>query len=108
MIGFVIWSVIAVMILVIGILTWRSKQPAGFFTGVTPPKVRDVQKYNHAVAILWFVYAALFELLGIPFLFLKQNAAGFLPVILGVVVITIALPVAYHRILLRYEENHPG
>ena len=108
MIGFVIWSVIAVMILVIGVLTWHSKQPAGFFTGVTPPKVRDVQKYNHAVAVLWFVYAALFELLGIPFLFLKQNAAGFLPVILGVVVITIALPVAYHRILLRYEENRPS
>ncbi len=105
MIGFVIWSAITVMILVIGALTWRSKQPAGFFAGVEAPKVRDVQGYNHAVAILWFVYAALFELLGIPFLFLKQNAAGFLPVILGVVVITIALPVAYHRILSRYEEK---
>ncbi len=105
MIGFIIWTAITVMILVIGILTWRSKQPAGFFTGVTPPKVHDVQKYNHAVAILWFIYAALFELLGIPFLFLKHNAAGFLPVILGVVFITIALPIAYHRILLRHEEK---
>ena len=41
------------------------------------------------------------EVLGIPFIFLEQNAAGFLWVMLGVVVITIALGVIYIFI-----ENH--
>ena len=104
-IAFIIWSAVTILILVIGILTWRAKKPAGFFTGVEPPKVTDTQAYNHAVAILWFVYAALFELLGIPVLFLRQNSAGVLPVVLGVPAITIALAVAYHLILTRYEQK---
>lgn len=100
-IGFVIWSIVAAIPFIIGISTWKSKEPTGFFTGRKPPSVRDVKKYNHAVAILWFGYAIFMEVLGIPFLFLEQNAAGFLWVMLGVVVITIALGVIYILI-----ENH--
>ena len=103
--GFIIWSLISIALLGIGVLTWRSRKPAGFFAGVNPPEVRDVRKYNHSVAVLWFVYAILFELLGLPFLFLKQNAAGFLWVVLGTVAITIALMIVYNRILRKYEQK---
>ena len=44
---------------------------------------------------MWFVYAVLLELFGIPFLFLKQNSAGFIPVFLGTIVISIGLMVGY-------------
>ncbi len=64
-----------------------------------------MRKYNHSVAVLWFVYAILFELLGLPFLFLKQNSAGFVWTVLGVAVISIALMIAYHRILIRYQQK---
>jgi hypothetical protein len=77
----------------IGIWSYRSKEPVGFFSGVKPPEVKDTKKYNHAVAILWFVYAALLEIMGIPLLFLKQNPAGFIPVLLGTVFISIGLVV---------------
>lgn len=103
--GFIIWSIISIALLGIGVLTWRSRKPAGFFAGVNPPEVRDVRKYNHSVAVLWFVYAILFELLGLPFLFLKQNSAGFVWTVLGVAVISIALMIAYHRILIRYQQK---
>lgn len=103
--GFIIWSLISIALLGIGVLTWRSRKPAGFFAGVNPPEVRDVRKYNHSVAVLWFVYAILFELLGLPFLFLKQNSAGFVWTVLGVAVISIALMIAYHRILIRYQQK---
>ena len=103
--GFIIWSLISIALLGIGVLTWRSRKPAGFFAGVNPPEVRDVRKYNHSVAVLWFVYAILFELLGLPFLFLKQNSAGFVWTVLGVAVISIALMIAYHRILTRYQQK---
>ena len=104
-IGFVIWSIVFLALWGIGISAWKSNKPVGFYTGTKPPEVTDVRKYNRSVAILWFAYAGLFELLGLPFLFLKQNASGFLWVVLGVVVITIALMIVYNRILLTYEQK---
>ena len=103
--GFVIWSVVSLILFGIGIWAWRSDKAVGFFSGVKPPEVSDVRKYNHSVAVLWFAYATLFELLGIPFLFLKQNSAGFLLSVLGVPLISIALMIVYNRILARYRIN---
>ena len=42
-IGFVIWSIVAAIPFIIGISTWKSKEPTGFFTGRKPPSVRDVK-----------------------------------------------------------------
>ena len=106
--GFVIWSIVFLVLLGIGIWAWKSDKAVSFYTGTKPPEVTDVRKYNRAVAILWFVYAGLFELLGLPFLFLKQNAAGFLWVVLGTVAITIALMIVYNRILRKYEQKKRG
>ena len=103
--GFIIWSLISLVILVIGIRCWKSEKAVGFFTGVKPPAVSDIRKYNRSVAVLWFAYAALLELLGLPFLFLKHNAAGFLLCIAGVPVISLALMLVYTRILRRYERK---
>ena len=101
--GFVIWSAVFLVLLGIGIRAWKSDKAVGFYSGIKPPEVTDVRKYNHAVAVLWFVYACLFEGLGIPFLFLRQNAVGFLWVAPGVVIISIALMIIYNRILRKYE-----
>ncbi len=93
--GFVIWSIVFAIMLGIGIWSYRSEKPVGFFTGTKPPEVKDAKKYNHAVGILWFSYAVLLELFGVPFLFLEQNSAGFIPVYLGTIVISIGLMVGY-------------
>ena len=88
----------------IGVWALKSKKAVGFFAGVKPPEVSDVRKYNRAVAVLWFAYAALFELLGLPFLFLKQNSAGFLCVF-AVAPASIGLMIAYHCILEKYRKK---
>ena len=93
--GFVIWSIVFAIMLGIGIWSYRSEKPVGFFTGAKPPEVKDAKKYNHDVGILWFAYAVLLELFGIPFLFLEQNSAGFILVYLGTIVISIGLMVGY-------------
>lgn len=103
--GFILWSVVFLILLGIGLWAWKSDKAVGFYTGTKPPEVTDVRKYNRSVGILWFVYAGLFELLGLPFLFLKQNAAGFLWVVLGVVAISIGLMIVYSRILRMYEQK---
>ena len=96
MIGaFIIWTIVALMFAGIGAWAWFSKDAVGFFAGVKAPEVKDPWKYNHQVAMMWFAYALLYELLGIPFLFFKQNSAMFIITILGVMALTIGLLVAY-------------
>ena len=102
-IGFIIWSLTCLVLVGLGVYSLRAKDAVGFWAGANPPKVSDVKKYNRAVAILWFVYAALFELLGIPLLFLRQNSAGFIPMILGAVFISIGLMVTYTRVEKKYK-----
>ncbi len=102
-IGFVIWSLVSVMLFGIGVSAWTANKPVGFFTGAKPPEVKDIKKYNHSVAVLWFAYAVLVEICGIPLLFLEQNSVGFIAVIFGVVVVTLALFTGYLQIEKKYR-----
>ena len=104
-IGFIFWSVLAVGLAAIGLVSRRSKKPVGFFAGIKPPAVTDTGKYNRAVGTIWFVYAAVFELCGVPLLFLKRNSAAFAFIMLGVVAASIGLAVAYTVIAAKYEKN---
>ena len=103
--GFITWSSVALLLIGIAIWSWNSKKPAGFYAGSEPPKVKDVEKYNHAVALLWILYAVLFELSGFPFLFAQQNSPAFIVTILIDVIITIGLIIVYNRILGKYQQN---
>ncbi len=103
-IAFAIWSIIALLFVGIGIATRNSKEAMGFFTFVEPPKVSDIKKYNHAVSILWMVSAILFEIMGIPFLFLQQNSPGFMIVMFGVVALVIGMMITYIKIEEKYKE----
>ena len=43
--GFVIWSIVFLVLLGVGIRAWKSDKAVGFFTGTKPPEVTDVRKY---------------------------------------------------------------
>ncbi|MCH5255842.1 MAG: hypothetical protein J1D87_01060 [Lachnospiraceae bacterium] len=108
-IGFVIWSIVSVIFLVIGISSWRSENEVGFFTGVNPPKMRDVTAYNHAVGKIWFWFAGLFEITGITFLFIEQNSPVALLMVVAVVLLVIGLIIAYLRVEAKYRiDSHSG
>lgn len=102
--AFVVWSIVACIFGVIGIRAWQSKEAVGFFTFVEPPAVHDVEKYNHAVSKLWMISAVILELLGVPFLFLEQNSALFIPSYLGVVALVIGMAIAYVLIQSKYQK----
>lgn len=103
MFAFVIWSFVAIIFVLIGKSAWRSEQEVGFFTFTKPPKVKNIEKYNHAVGKLWFSFAIILEILGVPFLFIEQNSPVFLLVILGVVILVIVTIVAYLKIEIKYK-----
>ncbi len=103
--GFLICSAISLIFLGIGIWALTAKTAVSFFSGVKPPEVKDVRRYNRAVACLWFAYAAAFELLALPLLFLERHPSGFLWCLLGIPAISIALVLAYTRILARHRKD---
>lgn len=104
MIGFVMWSIAAVIFLGIGISCRKSSEAVGFFTFVKPPMVENVERYNHAVSVLWFVTAGVFEIIGIPLLFIEQNSPLFIPVIFAVMALVIGMMIAYIRIEAKYKK----
>ncbi|MBR3635678.1 MAG: hypothetical protein IKN47_05725 [Lachnospiraceae bacterium] len=97
-IGFFIWTLVSISLAGIGVYSFKAKKAVGFWAGVEPPKVKDVKKYNHTIGILWFIYATLMELTGLPLIFIEQNSAAFVPVILCPMAITIGMMVAYYKI----------
>ena len=81
----------------------KRRNRRAFFTFVDPPKVTDVKGYNHAVSVLWIVAAAIFELMGISFLFLKQNSPIVFLIVFGVVVLIVGMMIAYSGIEDKYR-----
>lgn len=103
MIGFMIWSIVTFIFLIIGISCFQSKEAVGFFTFVKPPVVKDVKSYNHSVSFLWFGAAVLFEMIGIPILFAEQNSPIFVILILAVVTLIIAMIITFFQIERKYK-----
>lgn len=103
LIAFIIWSIAAGLFLGIGIVGRKSKKAVGFFTFVEPPKVTTVNKYNHSVSVLWIIVAVIFEIIGVPLLFLEQNSPISILMIVGVVALIIGMMIAYLRIEAKYK-----
>lgn len=103
--AFIIWSAVAAIYIIIGILAWNRKEPVGFFTGAKPPKVTDVTGYNHSVALLWFVFSVLFEATGVPLLFIIQNDPRiFIMIVLDMFLVIITM-IAYMKIEAKYRAS---
>lgn len=103
-IGFIIWMVASCIFVVIGFSSWHSKAPVGFFTFVRPPQVTDIKRYNHAVAIIWFVFAGCMALLGLPLL-AGQNSPYVMISIVGMMWLCIGIVIAYCRVERKYRKK---
>ena len=102
-IAFMIWTIVSGIFLMIGLSCWKSKKEVGFFTGVKPPKMKDVVAYNHAVAKIWFVFAAVLETTGIPLLFIQQNSPFALLLVGEMMILVIAVMIVYIRVEKKYR-----
>ena len=104
-IAFVIWSIVALVFVALSIMCYKSKEPVGFFTGVKPPEVTDVKGYNRAVSTLWIVFAVLFEAIGVPLLFLGENSAYYIFVMLFIMPLIIGMVIVYLKIEGKYKKK---
>ena len=103
-IAFVIWSIIAILFIVIAARCRHSEKPAGFWANVQAPEVTDVKEYNRKVSNLWIGFSVVFELLGVVFLFCRQNSPLLILPYLGTVFLVLLVMVLYSGIESRYRK----
>lgn len=104
-VAFVIWSACALIFVGLGVWCRCSGKAVGFYANAEPPAVTDVRRYNNAMSLLWFVLAILYEAMGVPFLFAKQNSPVYAFSVLGTVFLMIAAMIAYSRIEAKYAAH---
>ncbi len=103
-IGFIIWSIVAIIFFSIGVSCRKAQEAVGFFTFANPPIVKDVKKYNNEVATLWFIVAGVLEITSIPMLFLEQNSPLFVPIIFAVIIEIFVMIIVYLKIEAKYKK----
>ena len=92
--AFIIWSIVGVIIIILGIIDFFLKKPAGFWANVKTIEVKDVKGYNRATGILFILYGVLFIIFGLPLL-AGQNSALVILSAFGVVAETIGSMAVY-------------
>ena len=97
MIGFIIWAIVAFIIIGMGINAFFSKKPVpfGFWANINPFHVKDIKGYNRAIGKLLIIYGLILIVLGLPML-KGQNTSYILLSILGVMIETIAIIIIYN------------
>ena len=95
-IGFIIWVIVALIIIGMGINAFFSKKsvPFGFWANIKPFPVKDIKGYNRAIGKLFIIYGLILIVLGLPMLN-GQNTPYILMSILGVMIETIVIMIIY-------------
>lgn len=98
MIGFVIWALAGMALCALGVYAFFAKKPMGFWANAEVFEVTDMRRYNSAVGKLFFLYGVIFILLGLPLLS-GQNTGWILLSVVGVMLLTIGIMVAYTLVI---------
>ncbi|MBR5789773.1 MAG: hypothetical protein IKX99_06685 [Lachnospiraceae bacterium] len=105
--GFIIWTIVGLVIIGFGISAFFAKKPVGFWANAETTKIKDgcVKEYNRATGILFICYAIVFILLGAPLLYGRNNPYLIFSMI-GVVFATIATMAIYSIVIEeKYREK---
>ncbi len=104
-IGFVIWTIVGVIIIGLGIKAYLSRKMVSFWANIKPISVNDITGYNRAVGRLFVIYGVILIALGLP-LFSGQNSPFILLSVLGVMIETIVIMAIYSLCIERkYKEQ---
>ena len=98
--GFIIWAICGVVIIIIGIRALFMKTAVGFWANIKQFPVNDIKGYNRSTGMLYICYGIIFILLGLPLL-TGQNSPFILLSMLGVMIETIALMAIYIMVITK-------
>ncbi len=104
-IAFIIWSIVAIIFFIMGLIDRKSDKPVGFWANAKVSEIENIPEYNNAVAKIWFVFAVVLELLGIPLLFIKQNSPMIMFAVIGMMILIIVIMVVYTKVEDKYRKK---
>lgn len=104
-IAFIIWSIVAVIFFIMGLIDRKSDKPVGFWANAKVSEIENIPEYNNAVAKIWFVFAVVLELLGIPLIFIKQNSPIIMFLVIGMMFLIIVIMVVYTKVEDKYRKK---
>lgn len=102
MAGFYILSSAALMLVLMGVAAFRSKEPVNFWSALKVKSVSNTKEYNKAVGWLWIRYAASLFAGGI-FLLGGQNSIYAVITALLILLGTIVFMIGYSKIENKYK-----
>lgn len=94
MFGFILWSIVGCLMIGLGVYSFFSKRPMGFWANIKTFQVTDFKGYNAAMGKLFCGFGAVFILLGLPLL-TGQNSPWIIVSVLGILAEAIAAMVIY-------------
>lgn len=103
--GFVIYLMVAAVMLGIGVSQYKSIKPVGFYSGEKPPlesELSDVLMWNKKHGRMWIWYSAIIMisyLLGLPFMII-DSVWSVVPMC-GGLILPLPLMIKYHNKLIR-------
>ena len=107
--AFSIWTIVGVVVIVMGIYNVNSKKekPFGFWANAEVGAIEDVKAYNRALGRLLCGYGILFILIGLPLLMLDEQNAGLIAIpMVGTILVSIGAMAVYScRIEVKYRKK---
>ena len=97
-IGFVIWCITGLFFVALGIFSFVSKKPIGFWANAEMFQVTDIKNYNAAMGKLYCTMGIVFILLGVPLLS-GHNSAWILLSASGVMIEVIVAMIVYITVI---------
>lgn len=101
LIGFIIWALTGSLFVFLGIASFCSKKPMGFWANAKMYEVNDLKKYNCAVGKLYISYGVGMILLGLPLLLSAQNSPLILLSIVGIMVESLVIMIIYSLVITK-------
>ncbi|MBU9735993.1 hypothetical protein [Diplocloster agilis] len=104
-IGFIIWSALGLLFIILAVYSLFTKKPMRFWANADVFEVTDIKAYNRAISKLFSLYGVVIIILGLPLLS-GQNSAWILLSIVGLMIASILLMIIYtNRIEKKYRKR---
>lgn len=100
-IGFVIWCIVGGFFIGIGISSFFSQRPVGFWANVKMCEVNDTGNYNKAMGKLFCIFGIVFIILGLPLLLAGQNSPLVFLSVAGCMALIISVMLIYELVIMK-------
>ena len=94
-----IFSLTAAIMLILGIIQYRSDKPANFYSGgdgIKPEEISDISAWNHRHGIMWIIYGLVILVTGVLGIF-TDNEILTIILLFGGSLVPIPFMVVYHH-----------